>query len=160
VSIETTFRVNPATWRTIYDQAGVVISFFPTNSPNKRWIKAGFEIPSISPITQKNLPPAASVVTGAPWSDWSVVSLLTEAQQSKEVQIKMELVKVGNIQLDVYASVDGGAKIKLREIRAFFADAEKQAVEVGITVAKPKPTIGDEQDELAVEFGELVVRTV
>ncbi|KAF2228726.1 hypothetical protein EV356DRAFT_457180, partial [Viridothelium virens] len=140
-----------ADWKSQYAQGGLILfypaeeSANPSSSNPPQWIKTGIEFEDNKTF--------ASVVTAAPWSDWSL-------QQWNHTALTVEAVRERN-GLWIYA-VDGSERLPLRQVTwAFEGQDEEKVVEVGVFAAMPKGLEGVEGGgELSVRFEDFEVATV
>ncbi|KAF2761576.1 hypothetical protein EJ05DRAFT_472557 [Pseudovirgaria hyperparasitica] len=131
-----------ATWRTLYDQGGLIFllpttanrhaPFTPASAsaPYPSWIKSGIEFYESSTFH--------SVVAANPFSDWSLAPC-------GEREITVEMERKGS-NLWVYRVGPGGERVAVRELTWVFEDEEGKDVCVGCYTCKPKP--GAEEGKL------------
>lgn len=131
-----------ARWKTLYDQAGLLIVFAgqPDAKPeDSKWIKAGVE--------NFKGTPKLGVVGAYAYSDWSLAPKLTQSDSTS-----LKFVRDGTA-LWIYAVNDDGSEVGLRELTwAFLEDRSDSEIWVGVYTAKPTPDEGDESAGMDVTF--------
>jgi len=126
-------------WSEQYDQAGLLLSFTPSDSDSNpetappKWIKTGIEF--------YNGQPMLSTVAAAPWADWSVTPLPVTSVGA-QTWTTLSIEKAGDehgISLWVYRILDSGEKVALREICWVYGDKpETWRLEVSVMAARPQ----------------------
>lgn len=140
-----------ADWKTLYDQAGILLVFpgGKINDPKdaKSWIKAGVE--------NYQGEPKLGVVGVYAFSDWSLSPCLTNSNTAT-IQFERSESTVW-----VYAISDG-TRVALREITwAFLEDRAGDAeIWIGVYAAKPTPDVADAKAELEVKFSNVKLETI
>ncbi|KAK3389192.1 hypothetical protein B0H63DRAFT_463153 [Podospora didyma] len=132
-------------WTEQYDQAGILLSFLPLNSPPSsdsksnvsppKWIKTGVEL--------YNGQPMLSTVSCDKYADWSVAPLSpsTSTSRSGKTWTTITVEKATDehgVSLWVYRVLEDGTKIALREICWVYQEgAEDWQLEVLAMAARP-----------------------
>lgn len=134
-------------YTTQFDQAGLYLSITkPSQSP--KWIKAGVEFFASQP--------RLSVVCCDNWADWSVAPIPAAHAQGVvegKTPVTVEL-EVDDVTVWIYARVDGGERIPLREIAWVFGDEGGKGweVEIGALVARPNEEVKGELEATFEKF--------
>ena len=135
-----------ASWKTQYDQGGLMI-VFPQESQPSKWMKTGIEY--------FNGKPSLSVVGCDRFSDWSLSPMPSGGNKAT-----FEAVRDGET-LWIY-SVNGDDRWPLREIKwAFIEDRVSDAeMWIGVCAAKPTSDKDDAQAGVEVTFQDLQIDLV
>ncbi|CAK7269980.1 hypothetical protein SEPCBS57363_003869 [Sporothrix epigloea] len=162
-----------ATWRTQFDQAGLLFTLPARNNPNPNaanagdlahhpaWVKAGIEV--------NDGCPCVSVVARAPggtggWSDWSLIPLSLAGEKLGPVlPVTIQFTREKNA-LMVWLLRDGGTtRLFIRKVPWVFLDDESgtlgEDVLVGAYAAQPDPYDESKGESLQVTFSGLKVET-
>nr|POE89926.1 uncharacterized protein CFP56_20395 [Quercus suber] len=134
-----------ATWKTLYDQGGLLLVFpQPDNQPRK-WLKAGIEF--------FNGAPHFGTVGCDRYSDWAMTPL---PHGYDKPNARIEAVMEGST-LWIYYIDTEGKKVPLREVKWTplsnpVPGSENDEMWVGVYAAKPKTDADQSSAELEVKF--------
>lgn len=148
--VRTTVSLPPSSTLRHFDNAGLILHF--TNSrqgTQDKWIKAGIEFFEGKSYT--------SLAACDSWSDWSVVPLPVDGDESRP-KVAVEAERKGK-SLWLYQIVKNGAakeRRPLRELNWVFAE-EEQGWEVGVGGYVTREMEGEGENDLEAEFEDGVV---